>query len=303
MRKILLVLTLIACTGMAQAQTYPQLKNADFESGTGSKPDNWAKLGLVARFQNLTFVSGSSQTNVHAHSGTYSCILKTDTQTIKGTIYIVPGTITQTVACTDSPSFIKFFLFYLPANPSDAVGINIRFTKYNFTLKKNIVVDSVNYSLVGGSGILSSPNYWVEGSAAIKYDKSAALPDSMTITFNSGTAKNSLLALDDISFTRKDPASVNAVHFEPITRLSDVNVYPNPANNLANISYHTGELSQVTIELYDMAGRRVARLYDAAQGPGEHSLPVNTSIFNNGLYMYRISASGDISTGKLIISR
>jgi hypothetical protein len=149
---------------------------------------------------------------------------------------------------------------------------------------------------------------WARVSSKITYGAGTALPDSVIISFISSypvtsAAFGSFLAIDDISFSKGNPASVGDITLQPMDKLSDVSVYPNPANSTATLKYKTGELSHVAVELYDIAGRKVASLYEGSEGAGEHTLPINIAQFNNGLYIYRVMADGVVTTGKLIISK
>jgi hypothetical protein len=65
--------------------------------------------------------------------------------------------------------------------------------------------------------------------------------------------------------------------------------YPNPFNPATTISYSLPEAMQVTIQIYDMIGRRVAILVDQRQTPGTHNVVWDASSAASGIYIYRVT--------------
>ena len=91
--------------------------------------------------------------------------------------------------------------------------------------------------------------------------------------------------------------------------------YPNPFNGATTIVYTVpGTLSPsmapatVTLVLYDILGRRVATLANAAQFPGDHSLRFDGAGLASGVYIYRLEATlpgggSSKAVGKMMIVR
>ena len=78
-----------------------------------------------------------------------------------------------------------------------------------------------------------------------------------------------------------------------------LNVYPNPAENEANISVSV-ENANVAVSLTDLSGKVV---YNNNLGTvnGTKNVTINTSNFANGIYMVAVNSNGNISTKKLVI--
>ena len=78
-----------------------------------------------------------------------------------------------------------------------------------------------------------------------------------------------------------------------------LNVYPNPAENEANISVSV-ENANVAVTLTDLSGKVV---YNNNLGTvnGTKNVTINTSNFANGIYMVGVNSNGNISTKKLVI--
>lgn len=78
--------------------------------------------------------------------------------------------------------------------------------------------------------------------------------------------------------------------------------YPNPFNPETTIRFDLPELAEVTLEVYNIMGRRVATLIDGAVEAGQHLAKFNGSGMASGTYIARLSAlgqSGEIFTKEL----
>jgi hypothetical protein len=70
--------------------------------------------------------------------------------------------------------------------------------------------------------------------------------------------------------------------------------YPNPFNSSTTLKYQLSEQLPVTIELYDIGGRRVAKIVDQEQSAGVYFVPLNASSIASGTYLLRF-VSGDVT--------
>ncbi len=83
--------------------------------------------------------------------------------------------------------------------------------------------------------------------------------------------------------------------------------YPNPFNPSTTITYQLKEKSEVSLEIYDILGRRINSIINnVVQNPGQHSVTwygINTSgeKVASGVYIYRIKAKDFISTRKMVL--
>jgi len=77
--------------------------------------------------------------------------------------------------------------------------------------------------------------------------------------------------------------------------------YPNPFNPVTTISYRLAEQRQVSLGIYDTAGRRIATLVDSEQEAGQYNLPFDASGLASGIYFVRFSAGDVLSTQKLTL--
>lgn len=77
--------------------------------------------------------------------------------------------------------------------------------------------------------------------------------------------------------------------------------YPNPFNPTTLIGYDLAEQSNVSLDVYDMAGRKVATLVNRQQAPGSYRVHFDGSNLASGMYLYRLTAGQTVQTRKLML--
>ena len=77
--------------------------------------------------------------------------------------------------------------------------------------------------------------------------------------------------------------------------------YPNPFNPATKINYQLAVSSMVTLKVYDILGREVARLVHGRQNAGEYTVTFNAGSLSSGVYFYRLTAGGFAATKKLML--
>jgi len=79
--------------------------------------------------------------------------------------------------------------------------------------------------------------------------------------------------------------------------------YPNPARTQATIRYALPEASDVTLTVYDVMGREVARLVQSAKAAGVHEVQYDSSQLPSGTYLYRLRAGAFTQTKRMVVVR
>ena len=86
------------------------------------------------------------------------------------------------------------------------------------------------------------------------------------------------------------------------------NAYPNPFNPSTIISFALPEKSQVSLIIYDLAGRNVKTLFSGEKPRGLHRFRWNADDnrgvrVSSGVYFYRLRSDGFTATGKVAYIR
>lgn len=148
----------------------------------------------------------------------------------------------------------------------------------------------------------------------------------LRFTFNTGSGTSSTAAeqvsvVDDITndgtadfvVTSRDgriwclsggesPLSVKHKSQNPTSFVLEQN-YPNPFNPTTLIRYELPTTSTVTLELYDILGRKIATLLNMKQSQGRYSYMLNADAvgLSSGIYFYRLQAGIFSATRKMIL--
>ena len=77
--------------------------------------------------------------------------------------------------------------------------------------------------------------------------------------------------------------------------------YPNPFNATTTIQYNLPEASNVTIDIYDITGRKVAGLFNGIQPAGSHQVIWDANDKSTGVYFYKIQAGDYVETKKMVL--
>ncbi len=77
--------------------------------------------------------------------------------------------------------------------------------------------------------------------------------------------------------------------------------YPNPFNPSTKIDYDIATDGNVSVVLFDMSGREVAKLVNEFKTAGYYTVNFNASNLSSGMYFYRISAGNFAQTKKMVL--
>jgi hypothetical protein len=80
--------------------------------------------------------------------------------------------------------------------------------------------------------------------------------------------------------------------------------YPNPVSGLGTLGFSLAEDAFVSIHLYDVVGRLVARLVDAERPAGRHAAHIDSGLLASGVYILRLRTStGFEAVQRITVSR
>lgn len=79
--------------------------------------------------------------------------------------------------------------------------------------------------------------------------------------------------------------------------------YPNPFNPATTIEYAVGERGPVTLEVFDVLGRKVATLVNEVKEPGRYRAVFDARAVASGTYFYRLTARENVHVRKMLFLR
>lgn len=77
--------------------------------------------------------------------------------------------------------------------------------------------------------------------------------------------------------------------------------YPNPFNPTTTITYDVAQASDVTLEVYDMLGRKVTELINERKAAGTYTISFDASQLGSGMYFYRLQAGDAVLSKKMTL--
>jgi hypothetical protein len=77
--------------------------------------------------------------------------------------------------------------------------------------------------------------------------------------------------------------------------------YPNPFNPSTTIVFELNEQAEITLEIFDIQGRRADLVTAGSRSPGQHHLPYDASALASGVYLYRLTASPQTHSGTSVV--
>jgi hypothetical protein len=117
-------------------------------------------------------------------------------------------------------------------------------------------------------------------SASNDYVYLARLSRFLILHFNSTGIYNDCVIPDDFSLSQS---------------------YPNPFNAQTTISYSLPASSDVSLDIFDILGRKIETLQSGHQDAGEHSVVWNAGNASSGAYFYRLKAGERSETNKMLL--
>ena len=77
--------------------------------------------------------------------------------------------------------------------------------------------------------------------------------------------------------------------------------YPNPFNPVTTLEYSIPKSGLVTLDVYDVLGKKIATLVNESQDAGNYQIEFKGNYLPSGTYFYRIQSGNFIRVRKMIL--
>lgn len=119
------------------------------------------------------------------------------------------------------------------------------------------------------------------------------------IAFHHNSFDDNLISIDDIMIrgTLNPSAGIKEQNKSGLS----LNVFPNPANDYAQVNFQLTAETEVAITLSDITGKLVYSENKGSMTPGRHFAMINTAALEKGFYTIAIQTNNSRNTAKLIV--
>lgn len=191
-------------------------------------------------------------------------------------------------------------------------GPNMLMTEDNFN---DIKFFNVNEGvIVGDNGLIlkteDGGHVWNQSSTniiGVVYDFNSVAFYDENIGITVGTEGIEVYTTDGGSTWNDISPSYNIVFGSKSPILTLKQNYPNPFNPSTKISYELPYAANVTLKVYDIAGREVANLFSGYQNTGNHTVNFDASGLSSGVYFYKLSVQNGLNSttkvNKMILTK
>jgi flagellar hook assembly protein FlgD len=100
-----------------------------------------------------------------------------------------------------------------------------------------------------------------------------------------------------------DPNATNTVAVQEVNT-EHFQLYPlapNPAAETTRLQYRLDQAADVSLEVYDMTGKLVQQLNQGSRAAGYHSITLDVSAFESGVYTTTLVVNGARATERLLV--
>lgn len=158
---------------------------------------------------------------------------------------------------------------------------------------------------VGGNVVLSA-------TASTRYSyqwtlNNINIPGANSVSFTATQAGQYRVIVSDVPLGCSRVSSpvtvrINCKLDQPITGNFDLQLAPNPANDLSNIQFNLLKGGNVVIDLFDATGRLLENIYDGAAIEGVNNLDFSVNYLADGIYFIKIISNEQQQTSRLVVS-
>lgn len=260
---------------------FAQLQNPSFEDWDAGDPLYWSTSNF--------YDPGTAIQTTDAHGGNFA--LNLNVVLDSNAVAVAPYAINN-FPLTTMPEVLTF---WIKGNLSGNNNISASFTLTEVDSTTNVLAygdqtfSSINnvyqYKFVN---ILPLSGPSLLGFATIYFAINAPVGSSLNV--------NSSIKIDDL-YIGVDNTAIRTID----ANLNDIeSVYPNPAEDLANLVFYHKNFGQVSLKIYDAVGTLIETVIDENMPEGKFKAEINTSDLKQGVYIAQLTTENGISCTKLV---
>lgn len=260
--------------------------------GTYDAPQQWNTLnpltnalGTVVAFK----VSGGEARTGNALKLVSKTILGSATASLAttGTVDVASQSVIGGVPINSRPLAFGGWYKYDPAN-SDTATFVITLTKWNGTSTEVVGIGAYQATIA-----VSDYTNFI---APVSYN-SSAVPDTVQLLIVSSGQNyanvGTTLYADDLYYDFSTGIAEN--------KLQGVELYPNPANDIATLKFNVDNNQSISIDLYNTLGQQVRSIYAGQTGNGLNKVDFSTEGLSAGVYVVKLAVGTKTYTQQLIV--
>ena len=122
-----------------------------------------------------------------------------------------------------------------------------------------------------------------------------------TFGFGVGPIRLQSTQSGDVDYLLTDLVGLEITDTPPVTRDLAMSAAPNPFNPATRLSFTLEEESPATLEVFDLAGKRVASLHQGVLSAGHHEFTWQPRNLGSGVYLARLQAGANLVTKRLTL--
>lgn len=202
--------------------------------------------------------------------------------------------------------------------------------KVQFVLvESNVIYQQNHYSQCGASGYINDyvhkhiARSMINGATGENlntgiWNQNQMIPKSFTKVLDTSWVANNC---EVIAFVYRDTTVLALANVEQATEVSvtqplgithentvpaDYSLlqnYPNPFNPVTNIIFEIPKAGNISLKIYDVMGKEVARFVDGFMEAGIYKAQLDASEWSSGVYFYTLSAGEFIETKKMVLTK
>lgn len=119
------------------------------------------------------------------------------------------------------------------------------------------------------------------------------------VIYSYGSFKIEIRELEDMTLPESGSGD-DAINLVPQNFALHQN-YPNPFNPITTIGFDLPVNEHVTLNLFDVTGRKVQQLINSSLTSGQYSIQLNASNLSSGVYFYRLKTDSYTATNKMLL--